>query len=501
MGENLQRYYVCIDLKSFYASVECVERGLNPLKTNLVVADISRTEKTICLAVSPSLKSYGIPGRARLFEVVQRVKEVNRERKANIGGKAFKGSSYDDSTLKSDPFKELTFIVAPPRMAKYVEISTKIYDVYLKYIAPEDMHVYSIDEVFLDVTAYLKMYKKTPRELAVTIIKDVLLATGITATVGIGTNLYLAKIAMDIVAKKMPPDSDGVRIAELDETSFRKNLWSHTPLTDFWRIGNGISKRLNKLGLFTMGDVAKCSLGEKNSFLNEDVLYKEFGVNAELIIDHAWGYEPTVISDIKSYRPSLNSLMIGQVLERGYENQHALTVVKEMADSLALDILSKNALANVLVLTVGYDVENLTDNTRAKKYNGEIETDRYGRKVPKGAHGSVNFGEYTSSVKKIVSAACELFKEISDDALLIRRLSVSANVVYKNGAFTETILGEQLGMFDEPNNTEREKDEKISRSVIEIKNKYGKNALLKGVSLEEGATQIKRNGQIGGHKA
>ena len=496
-----QRFYVCIDLKSFYASVECVERGLNPLTTNLVVADFSRTEKTICLAVSPSLKSFEIPGRPRLFEVVQKIKDVNLERKRNIGNRSFNGSSFDFNIIKSDPFKKVDYIVAPPRMAKYVDVSTKIYDIYLKYIAPEDMHVYSIDEVFLDVTAYLKMYKMTPREIAVSIIRDVLKSTGITATVGIGTNMYLAKIAMDIVAKKMPADKDGVRIAELDEISFREKLWSHKPLTDFWRIGAGISKRLSRLGLFTMGDIARCSLGLPDDFNNENVLYKEFGINAELLIDHAWGYEPTLIKDIKSYIPSANSLTVGQVLERGYNFNETLTVVKEMADSLALDIVSKNALCDLIVLNVGYDVENISDRDKTVKYDGETETDRYGRKTPKGAHGSFNLGEYTASVKKIVSAATALFSDIADKRLTVRRLNVSANVIYRRSVHGEIACGKQLNMFDSADAENENKDGKISRSVIKIKDKYGKNAILKGVSFEEGATQKKRNGQIGGHKA
>ena len=494
----MQRYYVCIDLKSFYASVECVERGLDPLKTNLVVADISRTEKTICLAVSPSLKSFGIPGRPRLFEVVQKVKEVNDKRRSEIGGKNFVGSSFDSIEISEDPFKEVSYIVAPPRMAKYVEVSTGIYDIYLKYIAPEDMHVYSIDEVFLDVTSYLKMYKMTPRELAVTIIRDVYRSTGITATVGIGTNLYLAKIAMDIVAKKMPPSSDGVRIAELDENSFKKELWAHTPLTDFWRIGQGISKRLKKMGLLTMGDIARCSLGNSRSNYNEDLLYKEFGVNAELLIDHAWGYEPTLMKDIKSYRPSSNSLTEGQVLEAGYCFEKTLVVVKEMADTLALSIVAKGALCDLVTLNVGYDVENIS---AAENFGLSFETeiDRYGRTVPKGAHGSFNLGEYTSSSKKIIAAAVAIFERIADKKLLVRRLNLSANVIFRK---TDGFFGEQLNMFGEnTSDSEDKKDGFISKSVINIKNKYGKNAILKGVDLEEGATKKKRNEQIGGHKA
>ena len=494
-----QRYYICIDLKSFYASVECVERGLNPLTTNLVVADISRTEKTICLAVSPSLKSFGISGRARLFEVVERVKEINSERKRAIGGKNFKGSSYDLLLLEKDPFRKLDYIVAPPRMAKYVDVSTAIYDIYLKYIAPEDMHVYSIDEVFLDVTAYLSMYGMTPRELAITIVRDVLANTGITATAGIGTNMYLAKIAMDVVAKHCEPDADGVRVAELDERSFREKLWSHRPLTDFWRIGGATERRLNALGMFTMGDIARCSLGKPHQYFNEGLLYKEFGINAELIIDHAWGYEPTLMSDIKSYRSSSNSLSVGQVLERGYDKDTARIVVKEMADSLALDIVSKDLMTDLVVLDVGYDVDNLK---KEAGFTGEVVTDRYGRRIPKGVHGSFNFGSFTSSVKRIMEAAVAVFDNVVDGKLLIRRMYVSANVVTRSAVLRDKNAGAQLSMFDETkSDAEEEKDGKISRSVIKIKDKYGKNAILKGVSLEEGATQKKRNGQIGGHKA
>ena len=494
-----QRYYVCIDLKSFYASVECVERGLNPLMTNLVVADISRTEKTICLAVSPSLKSFRIPGRARLFEVVERVKAVNAERKKAIGGKSFNGASYDLLTLESDPFKKVDYIVAPPRMAKYVEVSTAVYDIYLKYIAPEDMHVYSVDEVFLDVTDYLKMYKKTPRELAIAMIKDVLTATGITATAGIGTNMYLAKIAMDVVAKHCEPDGDGVRVAELDEMSFREKLWDHRPLTDFWRIGGAIEKRLNSLGIFTMGDIARCSLGEPHQYFNEGLLYKEFGINAELIIDHAWGYEPTLMSDIKSYRSTSNSLSVGQVLERGYEFREALTVIKEMADSLALDMVAKKVMTDLVTLDVGYDVDNLKNGSA---FDGEVVTDRYGRRVPKGAHGSLNFGGFTSSAKRVVEAAADIFTRIVDEKLLVRRMYVTVNVAAKSTVEDDLLSGTQISLFDsEKKGDSEKKDEKISESVIKIKGKYGKNAILKGVSFEEGATQKKRNGQIGGHKA
>ncbi len=499
---NGKRSYVCIDLKSFYASVECVDRGLNPLTANLVVADASRTEKTICLAVSPSLKSFGIPGRARLFEVVQRVKEVNRERKNAIAGKAFRGKSHELPELEKNPFLELTYVVAPPRMAKYMQISTQIYEIYLKYVSAEDIHAYSVDEVFMDVTSYLKMYKKTAHELAVTMIRDVLESTGITATAGIGTNMFLAKVAMDIVAKHIPADADGVRIAELDEASFRRRLWAHTPLTDFWRVGRAYERRLNALGLYTMGDIARCSLGKPDEYYNEDLLYKEFGINAELLIDHAWGEEPALISDIKAYRPSAKSMSVGQVLEYGYDNDHARVVVKEMASSLVLDMVKKGYVTNLVDLTVGYDVDNLNFETSAYKYTGEITVDRYGRKVPKGAHASFNLGEYTASTRKIVAAVVDLFNRLTDKNLHIRRMYVAVNTVDKDKA-TAAKEVEQLSFFDDEKREDvvEQKDGKVSQSVLKIQQKYGKNAILMGNSFTAGATQRKRNKQIGGHKA
>jgi len=497
-----ERCYICIDLKSFYASVECVDRGLNPLTTNLVVADASRTEKTICLAVSPSLKSFGIPGRPRLFEVVQKVDEVNKARRKEINNKPFRGESYDLPTLNTDPFMRVSYIVAPPRMAKYVEISTKIYDIYLKYVSPEDMHVYSIDEVFIDLTNYLNMYKQTAHQLAMTMIRDVLSATGITATVGIGTNLYLAKIAMDIVAKKMPADKDGVRIAELDEKSYRTSLWAHEPLTDFWRVGGGYVKRLKELGLYTMGDIARCSLGGKNDYHNEALLYDEFGINAELLIDHAWGYEPTLISDIKSYIPSANSLSEGQVLERPYTSAEAKIVVKEMVGALMLNIVAKGLVTNLISLSVGYDIENLTDKKISAAYKGEVSIDRYGRKVPKSVHSSVNLGEYTSSVQKAESAVDKLYDRLVDLKLLVRRIVVAANTFLASDAEKKLDSYSQISLFDTPKDEKTEKkDEKVSKSVLKIQGKYGKDAILKGTSLEKGATQRKRNKQIGGHKA
>lgn len=375
------RIYLAIDLKSFYASVECMERGLDPMTTNLVVADESRTEKTICLAVSPSLKSYGIPGRPRLFEVVQKIKEVNAARQRSAPERRFAGSSSDYNELKIRPDLAVDYIVAPPQMARYMEISTQIYDIYMKYIAPEDMHVYSIDEVFMDVTGYLNTYRLSARELAMKIILDVLHTAGITATAGIGTNLYLCKVAMDIEAKHIPPDKNGVRIAELDEMSYRRKLWSHRPLTDFWRVGKGYANKLEQNGIFTMGDVVRCSIGKPNEYYNEDLLYKLFGVNAELLIDHAWGWEPCTIADIKAYKPESNSIGSGQVLQCPYDFEKAKLVVKEMTDALVLDLVEKGLVTNQLTLTVGYDIENLTDWNRRKKYQGEIKTDRYGRKM------------------------------------------------------------------------------------------------------------------------
>ena len=496
----MKRTYICIDLKSFYASVECVERHLDPLSTNLVVADETRTDKTICLAVSPSLKSFGIPGRARLFEVKQKIKKVNDEREKKLAGGKFDGESFNIKTIENDRKKKVSFIVAPPRMAKYIEVSTKIYDIYLKYVAPEDMHVYSVDEVFIDATDYLKTYDLSPRDFAMTIIKDVLSNTGITATVGIGTNLYLAKIAMDIVAKKMPPDSDGVRIAALDEASYRKTLWEHRPLSDFWRVGPGISERLRKYGIYTMGDIAKCSVGGDGEFYNEELLFKEFGINAELLIDHAWGYEPTKISDIKSYKPSSNSLSIGQVLSNPYPFDKARIVVKEMANSLALDLVSKGLMTDLLTLTVGYDVGDVADG--ADLYDGEIVVDRYGRNVPKSAHGSSNLKKFTCSPTKIVSAFAGLFDRIVDKDLHVRRMYVVATAYDEKDVEKELSTFVQISLFDEKKRDfVEEKDKKVSKSVLKIKEKYGKNSILKGIDFEDGATEKKRNKEIGGHKA
>ncbi len=486
MSEN--RIYIAIDLKSFYASVECVERNLDPLTTNLVVADESRTEKTICLAVSPSLKAYGIPGRPRLFEVVQKVKEIN----------------------KRNPALKLDYIVAPPRMAYYMKYSSDIYNIYLKYIAPEDIHVYSVDEVFMDVTGYLNTYKMTARELAMTMIRDVLKTTGITATAGIGTNLYLCKIAMDIVAKHMEPDKDGVRIAELDEMSYRRLLWGHKPLTDFWRVGRGYATKLEANGIYTMGDVARCSLGGPDDFYNEDLLYRLFGINAELLIDHAWGYEPCTISQIKSYKPENNSLSSGQVLASPYDFNSAKLVVKEMTDALALDLVDKCLVTDQIVLTVGYDTINLKDGNKKSEYKGEVVTDRYGRKIPKHAHGTENLDRQTSSTRLITDAVMKLYDRIVDKDLFVRRITVVANHVVPENTVCEKEEYVQLDLFTDYE-AEKEKrakedaallkEKNMQKAMLDIKKRYGNNAILKGMNFLDGATGKDRNEQIGGHKA
>lgn len=504
------RTYIAIDLKSFYASVECMERGLDPLTTNLVVADASRTEKTICLAVSPSLKAYGVPGRARLFEVVQKVKEVNAKRLNKATGRTFSGASYNDAEVKSSPDMELDYIAAPPRMAYYIDYSTRIYNVYLKYIAPEDIHVYSIDEVFIDVTNYLNTYNLSAHELATKMILDVLETTGITATAGIGTNLYLCKVAMDIRAKHISANEKGVKIAELDEMSYRHLLWSHRPLTDFWRVGKGYAKKLEKLGLYTMGDIARCSIGKANDYYNEDLLYKMFGINAELLIDHAWGWEPCTIADIKAYKPSTNSIGSGQVLHSGYTFDKAKLIVREMADLLVLDLVDKRLVTDQLVLTVGYDIENLTNPEKKKSYHGAITTDHYGRSVPKAAHGTINLERQTSSTKLIMDAVTELFERIVDKNLLIRRVNITANHVVDEATTQKKDDFEQLDLFTDYDDMKKKKEEeeaelmrekKMQKAMLEIKKKYGKNAIIKGMNLEEGATTLERNKQIGGHKA
>lgn len=500
-----QRTYIAIDLKSFYASVECRERGLDPMDTNLVVADESRTDKTICLAVTPSLKSYGISGRGRLFEVKQRVKEANAGRRHDAPGRRLEVKSHFFSELQVNPELEIDFIIAPPRMAYYMEYSTRIYEVYMKYIAPEDIVVYSIDEVFMDVTDYLNTYKLSAHDLAMKIILDVIETTGITATAGIGTNLFLCKVAMDIVAKHIPADENGVRIAELDEMSYRQTMWTHQPLTDFWRVGRGIAKKLEENGMFTMGDVARCS--ERD----EDLLYKLFGKNAELLIDHAWGWEPTTIKAIKAYRPSTNSLGSGQVLHCPYEADKAKLVLREMADMLTLDLVDKGLVTDQIVVTVGYDIENLTDPERRAKYHGAIVKDGYGRQIPKHSHGTINLDGHTSSTKKIMCAVSELFDRITDKSLLIRRLNVTANHVIAESAAPKKNDGyEQLDLFtdyatlqaeQEQEQRELEREKKMQQAMLTIKKKFGKNAILKGMNLEEGATAKDRNAQIGGHKA
>ena len=498
------RIYAAIDLKSFYASVECRERGMDPLTTNLVVADPERTEKTICLAVTPSLKALGIPGRARLFEVLSRIKAVNYERKKKMSSPEFSGFSYNSLELSVRPDLAVDFIVAPPRMALYVEYSTRIYQVYLKYLAPEDIHVYSIDEVFIDLTAYLGRSKLTPREFVKKLINDVKNTTGITAAAGIGTNLYLCKVAMDITAKHIPEDKDGVRIAELDEMSYRRTLWDHRPLTDFWRVGRGYADTLESHGMFTMGDVARCSLH------GEDLLYELFGVNAELLIDHAWGWEPCTIADIKSYKPSTNSISSGQVLQCPYDFDKTKLVLLEMTDMLVLDLVEKGLVTDHIVFMIGYDSENVKNPNIMKQYDGETATDYYGRKVPKHARATINLGKHTSSAKCILEKVSEAFDASVNKKLLSRRITITAcNVISESEAAKKTIPV-QLDIFTDIDQLEREqrrearelkKEKSKQKALIEIKNKYGKNAILKGMNYREGATAKDRNNQIGGHKA
>lgn len=498
----MEKCYIAIDLKSFYASQECVERGLDPLSTNLVVADASRTEKTICLAVSPSLKKYGIPGRARLFEVVEKVGQVNALRKARAPGHTFTGKSWDAKQLEENPALELDYIVAPPQMARYVAVSNEIYAVYLQYIAPQDIHVYSIDEVFIDATPYLKTYSLSPKALAQKLIAAVLKKSGITATAGIGPNLYLCKVAMDIVAKHIPPDENGARIAELTELSYRKNLWDHRPLTDFWRVGPGYARKLERNGLYTMGDIARCSLGKDTEFYNEALLYKLFGVNAELLIDHAWGWESCTIADIKAYRPSANSLGAGQVLQCPYPGDKAKLILREMTDLLVLDLVKKGLVTNQMVVTFGYDRESLTANPQ---YAGPLTRDHYGRLLPKHAHGSVNLGRYTASTRLILEAVMDLADRILDESLLVRRVNIcAANVVSEKDIPAEEPF-QQLDLFapveTQAQDATLEKEKRRQKAVLEIQEKYGKNAILKGMNFREGATTRERNHQIGGHKA
>lgn len=500
------RIYIAIDLKSYYSSVECVERGLDPLTTNLVVADASRTEKTICLAVSPPLKARGISGRPRLFEVVEKVNEINAQRRWAAPGRQFTGSSYHDLELEANPSLALDYLVAPPRMAHYIQCSTDIYEVYLKYVAPEDVHVYSIDEVFIDVTSYLPTYKVSARELAMKMILDVLRTTGITATAGIGSNLYLAKVAMDIWAKHIQPDENGVRIAEMDEMSYRRLLWSHRPLTDFWRVGRGYAKKLEAQGLFTMGDIAKCSIGKPTDYYNAELLYKMFGVNAELLIDHAWAHEPCTMADIKAYKPTAKSIGSGQVLQRAYSYGEARMVVWEMADQLALDLVGQELATNQLTLTVGYDNDNLRDSVRRAQYNGPVTRDHYGREVPKQAHGTANLESYTASSKQITDAITKLFDRVVNKELLVRRVYLTANHVIKEADIPDHEAMEQLDLFTdykaaEAQRTEVARERRLQEAMLGIKRKYGKNAVLKGTNLLDGATTMARNGQIGGHRA
>ena len=490
----MNKFYVCIDLKSFYASVECKERNLDPLNTNLVVADQERTDKTICLAVSPSLKSYGLPGRCRLFEAKQKIKEINYLRRKNNNYKKFIGKSYIDSELKNNKTLEIDFIIAPPRIKKYMKYSTDIYKIYLKYIAPEDIFVYSIDEVFCDITSYLNTYKLKPKELVSKIIKDVYETTGITATAGIGTNLYLAKISMDIVAKHTKPNEIGVRIAEINEMSYRKLLWNHKPLTDFWRVGRGYAKKLEQNNMFTMGDVARCSIN------NENLLYKLFGINAELLIDHAWGFEPTTMQDIKNYKPETNSISEGQVLHCPYNYEKTKLIVKEMIDNLSLNLVNKEKVTNQIVLTIGYDISNLTDPKIRQNYKGEITFDQYGRMIPKHSHGTINLDHKTSSSKILMQKTIELYERIINKNLLVKRINITASNIVDE----KEINYEQLNIFTINNfnyeNAKRNEELKLQKVMLELKNKYGKNIILKAMNLEEGATTKERNNQVGGHK-
>jgi len=546
---RMSKTYISIDLKSFYASVECMERGLDPLNTNLVVADASRTQKTICLAVSPSLKAYGIPGRARLFEVEQKVKEANARRQTRAPKNIIDGKSVFASELNENPNLAIDYIAAKPRMALYMSKSMQIYDVYLRYIAPEDIYAYSVDEVFIDASGYLKTYGLNAHDFARLLVREVFKETGITATAGIGPNLYLCKIAMDIGAKHTEADADGVRIAELDEYSYRRLLWDHRPITDFWRVGRGYAKKLAKKSIFTMGDIARCSLGTSSDYYNEDLLYKMFGVNAELLIDHAWGYEPCTLAEVKSYRPQRKSLVSGQVLQNAYTYDKTRIVVREMMELLALDLVDKGLLTNQIVLTVGYDIENLSDPERRRAYKGEITVDGYGREIPKHAHGTGNLPFSTSSTKLTTDCVLEVFDRVVDESLLTRRISITANNLvleseYKRESEVASAEPEQISMFDmlaggddshapervsskeatayseqdKPNSTvvaesisgsagndndedALEKEKQVQEAMLKIKKRFGKNAILKGTNLQEGATAKERNAQIGGHKA
>lgn len=492
--------YIAIDLKSFYASVECVARGLDPLTTNLLVADVSKTEKTICLAVTPSLKAHGISGRARLFEAVQQVKFANSLRRSRLHGKDFTGSSYDDNALKQDPYLAIDYIAAPPQMALYRQCSTKIVATYLKYVSMEDLYPYSIDEVFIDATPYLSTYRMNAHDFAAMLIRDVLHTFGITATAGIAENLYLCKVALDITAKHIPPDKDGVRIATLDMMTYRRTLWTHKNLTDFWMIGAATARRLNRLGLYTMGDVARCSVK------NEEILYGAFGKNAVYLIDQAWGYECVDIATVKAYKPESTSTSSGQVLPRPYTFSETRIILIEMVDKLILELVEKGLMTDQIVLTVGYDIENLTDPDRRAAYTGQVVTDRYGRQVPKHAHGTANMDRHTASTKRITAKTLELFERIVDPALLTRRLTIAANHIIPENEVENTHLGEQLTLFDDPDSPARQqedekKERQMQKAILKIKNRFGPNAVMKGASYQEAATGIARNESIGGHKA
>ena len=492
------RTYIAIDLKSFYASVECVEKGFDPLNTNLVVADSSRTSKTICLAVSPALKSYGIPGRPRLFEVEQAVRKINEERKNKTWNKTFTGKSCLKDKLDDDYSLALDYVVAVPRMALYIEYSTRIYDIYLKYVSKDDIHIYSIDEVFIDATDYLNTYKMSARDFALKMIEDVMVNTGVTATAGIGPNLYLAKVAMDIVAKHMPADKDGVRIAELDERKYRELLWTHEPLTDFWRIGPAYMRRLAKYGIHTMGDVARFSLK------SDGELYKEFGINAELLIDHAWGYESCQMVDIKRYKPSNNSLGSGQVLMEPYTFEKAKVVLKEMIDNLCLDLIEKGLMTDNVGLYIGYDNSN-----DLRGFKGEIKNDWYGRRVAKPGGGSMSLKNFTSSVSIIKEALLYIYDETVNRNLKIRRINITFGRVVPKSKVVNSVKVEQFDLFSDPEaivryeeqeRKQEQKEEDLAKAIINIKQRFGKNAILKGTNFEEGATGKERNNQIGGHR-
>lgn len=509
--QSSPRAYLAVDLKSFYASVECVERGLDPLTTNLVVADTGRTEKTICLAVSPSLKAHGIAGRARLFEVIERLRAVNRQRQLRASGGHLTGKSWDDTALRRDPSLAVDYLTAVPQMAHYIAWSMRIYEIYLKYIAPEDIHVYSIDEVFIDATNYLPLYGLTARALAARIVRDIVQTTGITATAGVGTNLYLAKVAMDIVAKHTEPNEDGIRIAQLDEQTYREQLWTHRPLTDFWRVGRGYARKLEQRGLFTMGDIARCSLGAPQDYYNEELLYRLFGVNAELLIDHAWGVESCTMAEIKAYRPAEKSVVSGQVLQEPYSFSDARLVLREMVDLLALDLVEKQLVTDQIVLVVGYDRVSLTDPARRAQYDGPVVADHYGRAVPKHAQGTVSLGEHTNSARQLTKAVLETYDHVVQPALLVRRLSLSANHLRDaDEAMASRPQYEQLDLFTnyaarKQKERERvaalERERQMQQAILSIKRKFGKNAILKGMDLQEAATTRARNNQIGGHRA